>query len=77
MRLTKDQDYRTGVTKYTLEVDDYDVQLADFTWFDTLLAKDCELPGATISDKLLALQMLAQRIEEGYARAQKEAQANT
>lgn len=77
MRLTKDQDYRTGTTKYTLEVDDYDLQLADFEWFDRLLAKDCELPGATIADKLLALEMVARRIQEGYARAQVEADANT
>lgn len=77
MRLIKDQDYRTGVTKYILEVDDHDQMLADFDWFDTLLMRDCELPGSTIADKLLALEMMARRIEEGYQRAIVEAAGNT
>lgn len=77
MRLTKDEDYRTGTTRYVLEVNRHDLQLADFEWFDRQLAKDCELPGATIADKLLALEMLARRIQEGYDRAQAQMEANT
>jgi hypothetical protein len=50
---------------YTLRITNDELVRARLQPFDRLLIADCEGKDSTISDKLLALETIARRIEEG------------
>lgn len=58
-----------GKRVYTLVIDDTDWCLAHFDGFDLAVLRDCEKDDATIADKLLGLELVARRIQEGKERA--------
>jgi len=64
MHLVKSLSAETQVTAYTLYLTDADLMVIRLRPEDLLLFKECDSEGATISDKLLALETLARRVEE-------------
>jgi len=65
MKLIVNKNIEKLVTTYTIEITHADMMNALITHTDMILFEDCESEDATISDKLLALETLARRIEEG------------
>lgn len=65
MILTHWENPNTGNIEYKLAIEPNNIICAKFTKFDYWLFEDCE-SSDKISDKLLALETLARRIEEGH-----------
>lgn len=68
MKLTRTDDPLRLLTTFTLEISMRDQATArPFDGVDQALLVDCARPGATVADALLALELIARRIEEGYS----------
>jgi hypothetical protein len=65
MKLIVDTSIETLETTYTLKITHSDMEKARIKPYDQVLFDDCNGEDATISDKLLALETLARRVEEG------------
>jgi len=55
----------TGRRVYTLYIDDLDIVRAKFQPWDFAVLADCGKDDRTVADRLLALELIARRIEEG------------
>lgn len=67
MKLMKNVNIENETSVYTLEITKSDLlNMYKLDNFDLMLLKDCEKENATISDKLLALETIARRVEQGY-----------
>ena len=64
MKLISWNDVATGVDHYNLEINQVDLVRAKLHDFDRRLLADCDTSDK-VSDKLLALETIARRIEEG------------
>jgi hypothetical protein len=68
MRLTRYQSDPPGhQTRYVLEFNDAELVAAKLYPADRALLAECDGPDATVSDRLLGLELLARRIEEAHA----------
>lgn len=67
MKLTRDERHLTDTVRYVLEVSGHEMGMADFQWLDRGMMRELDST-ASIADKLLALEMLARRVEEAYIR---------
>ena len=65
MELIVDKSFNTLETTYTLKITYSDMDQARIRPEDHVLFDDCNRKESSISDKLLALETLARRIEEG------------
>jgi hypothetical protein len=65
MKLDVIESLETLEKTYTLTITHSDMSKANITHLDRVLFEDCNKDDSTISDKLLALETLARRIEEG------------
>ena len=67
MRLERTDPTDRDERVYTLTISGLDfVRMGRLSRFDQMLLDDCNGPDATISDQLLALELIARRIEEGH-----------
>lgn len=57
------EDLANGERTYTLKVNDYELLMATLERYDRMFIAECESSGR-VSDKLLALETIARRIEE-------------
>lgn len=73
MKLVRTESFEDDLVRYFLEVSSAEMQMADFDWLDRGLMRETEAT-ASIADKLLALEMLARRVEEAYHREESDAQ---
>jgi hypothetical protein len=65
MRFSYWRDPGTLTRKYTIEIKDCDIlRMRRFDHLDTLLISECE-GSESVSDKVLGLELLTRRIEEG------------
>lgn len=64
MKFEQRRDTDADVIEYKLTITGGDMAAVELLGFDKLLLRECETSGK-ISDKLLALETLARRIEEG------------
>lgn len=64
LKLTKHQPVDRDEDVYTLTVSHGALRRVRFTEFDRMLLRDCQSDGATVADKLLALELIARRVEE-------------
>jgi hypothetical protein len=66
MNFTYHREEPSGKRVYHLEIDEMDLILCNLNWFDRAVIADCDSEGATIADKLLALELITRRIEEAH-----------
>lgn len=64
MRLTADERFETGERRYVLILERGDLERFIPEPFDLALIRECD-QSASIADKLLALECIARRIENG------------
>jgi hypothetical protein len=50
--------------RVSLKIDQYDLQNLELSEFDKLVVADCNQKNSTISDRLLALELICRKIEE-------------
>ena len=66
MKLSRWDDPETGAMIYKLKIEPLDIISAyPLDNFDRLLIDDCEKSGC-IADKILALEIIVRKIEQGY-----------
>lgn len=65
MKLTYDHDAVAGKQTVVFEFYDHELAPTTFDQVDWLVIADCQSDDATIADKLLALELIARRIQEG------------
>ncbi|HUU88395.1 MAG TPA: hypothetical protein VMX17_11680 [Candidatus Glassbacteria bacterium] len=63
MRILSYNDTAQSKRRYLITIDDIDMMDVNFTDFDRSILKDCEKSNS-IADKILALELIARRIEE-------------
>ena len=69
MTLTRHEDLIGHKVTFVLVFNDVDYVRARFDAFDYAVIADCEKPDATVADHLLALELIARRIQESRERA--------
>jgi len=72
MKFETRQDIKTNDKVFILTVTVLDYVKAKFDNLDRMLLRDCESKDATIADKLLALEMIARRVEDSTSREKQE-----
>lgn len=64
MQFTESYDLLTGEFTYTIKIERRELIHTTFYSFDRALFDDCNTENVTIADRLLALELIARRIEE-------------
>jgi hypothetical protein len=72
VKLIRTENFEDRTVRYCLEVGDHELGMADFKWLDQGMMRDLA-ETSSVADKLLALEMLARRVEEVYAREESKA----
>lgn len=75
MRWIWERDSQNDTIRYTVEITSQDLEEARLTAFDRRLIHECE-GSSRVSDKLLALETLARRIEDLEEASQPEEGSN-
>jgi hypothetical protein len=68
MEITESRDLVTGDTIYTVRISRDEFVSTTFYPFDRALFEDCAGDDATVADRLLALELIARRVEESKSK---------